>query len=86
MRSLRLSPELDEKLQRAAAINGESVSEFIRRAAPERAEETLAMRPANASRTLPVSSAERAGELGTPEMRSQAPRPKAALESDAHRL
>lgn len=42
MRSLRLDPELDEKVQRAAAIKGESVSEFIRHAADERAEETLA--------------------------------------------
>jgi hypothetical protein len=45
MRSLRLDPDLDEKVQRAAAIKGESVSEFIRRAASERAEETLATRP-----------------------------------------
>jgi hypothetical protein len=42
MRSLRLDPDLDEKVQRAAAIRGESVSEFIRHAADERAEETLA--------------------------------------------
>jgi hypothetical protein len=45
MRSLRLDPELDEKIQRAAAIRGESVSEFLRRAAAERASETLATRP-----------------------------------------
>jgi len=45
MRSLRLDPELDQKVQRAAAIRGESVSEFIRHAAAERAEETLALRP-----------------------------------------
>ncbi len=42
VRSLRLDPELDEKVRRAAGIKGESVSEFIRRAADERAEETLA--------------------------------------------
>ena len=45
MRSLRLDPDLDEKLQRAAAIEGESVSEFIRHAAEERADETLAASP-----------------------------------------
>jgi hypothetical protein len=42
MRSLRLDAELDRRVQRAAAIKGESVSEFIRHAAAERAEETLA--------------------------------------------
>jgi predicted transcriptional regulator len=41
MRSLRLDPDLDEKVQRAAAIKGESVSEFIRQAAETRADETL---------------------------------------------
>lgn len=45
MRSLRLDPDLDEKVQRAAAISGQSVSEFIRRAAEERADETLAAHP-----------------------------------------
>jgi len=47
MRSLRLDPELDEKLQRAAAITGESVSQFIRRAVADRADETLATRPSD---------------------------------------
>ena len=42
MRSLRLDPDLDKKVRRAAAAKGESVSEFLRRAAAERAEETLA--------------------------------------------
>jgi hypothetical protein len=42
MRSLRLSPELDEQVRRAAAKEGASVSEFLRRAAGERAERTLA--------------------------------------------
>lgn len=42
MRSLRLDPDLDEKVRRAAAAKGESVSEFLRRAAAERVEETLA--------------------------------------------
>lgn len=42
MRSLRLDPDLDKKVRRAAAAKGESVSEFLRRAAADRAEETLA--------------------------------------------
>jgi hypothetical protein len=42
MRSLRLDPELDQRVQRAAAIRGESVSEFIRHAAEQRADEILA--------------------------------------------
>jgi hypothetical protein len=42
MRSLRLDPDLDEKVRRAAAARGESVSQFLRRAAAERVEETLA--------------------------------------------
>jgi len=41
MRSLRLDPELDDRVQRAAAREGESVSEFIRKAAAERADRTL---------------------------------------------
>lgn len=45
MRSLRLDPELDQKVQRAAAMKGESVSEFIRHAAEERADEALTGRP-----------------------------------------
>jgi len=45
VRSLRLDPDLDEKVRRAAAAKGESVSEFLRRAAADRAEETLAGRP-----------------------------------------
>jgi hypothetical protein len=45
MRSLRLDPDLDEKLQRAAAMRGESVSEFIRHAVEDLANETLASRP-----------------------------------------
>ncbi|HEU0102347.1 MAG TPA: DUF1778 domain-containing protein [Mycobacteriales bacterium] len=42
MRSLRLDDELEDKLQRAAALRGESLSEFIRRAVDERARATLA--------------------------------------------
>jgi uncharacterized protein DUF1778 len=45
MRSLRLEPDLDDKVQRAAAIKGESVSAFIRQAASQRADETLAECP-----------------------------------------
>jgi len=43
--SLRLDPDLDEKLRRAASVSGESVSEFIRRAAEERADNTLGEHP-----------------------------------------
>jgi hypothetical protein len=42
VRSLRLDPELDELVRRAASREGESVSEFLRRAAAERARRTLA--------------------------------------------
>lgn len=42
MRSLRLSTELDERVRNAAEREGSSVSEFLRRAASERAERTLA--------------------------------------------
>ncbi len=45
MRSLRLEPELDEKVRRAAAQRGETVSEFIRNAAEARADETLGDSP-----------------------------------------
>jgi predicted transcriptional regulator len=44
VRSLRLDPDLDDRVRRAAAAKGESVSEFLRQAAAERAEETLAGR------------------------------------------
>lgn len=47
MRSVRLDKELDELVRRAAAREGESVSEFLRRAASERARRTLADRPAS---------------------------------------
>jgi len=47
MRSLRLDAELDEKVQRAAALKGESVSEFIRHAAEDRADQTLLGRPSD---------------------------------------
>ncbi len=45
MKSLRLSPELEARLQRAAAVTGESLSEFIRRAASDRADATLNAAP-----------------------------------------
>jgi hypothetical protein len=41
MRSVRLDPELDRLVRRAAAREGSSVSEFLRRAAGERARRTL---------------------------------------------
>ena len=44
MRSVRLDPELDELVKRAAAQEGSSVSEFLRLAAAERANRTLATR------------------------------------------
>jgi predicted transcriptional regulator len=44
MRSLRLDPDLEARLQEAAAVRGESLSEFIRQAVAERAETTLAVR------------------------------------------
>ena len=44
MRSLRLDPELDERVRRAATLEGSSISEFLRRAAAERADRTLSQR------------------------------------------
>ena len=41
MRSIRLDEELDKRVRQAAAAEGASVSEFIRRAATERADHTL---------------------------------------------
>jgi len=41
MRSVRLDEQTDKRVRRAAAAEGVSVSEFIRRAADERAEEML---------------------------------------------
>ena len=42
MKSIRLDPELERRLQRAAAVAGETLSRFIRRAAAERADRILA--------------------------------------------
>jgi uncharacterized protein DUF1778 len=47
MRSLRLNPELDDLVRRAAAAEDVSVSEFLRRAAAERAQRTLDRRPSD---------------------------------------
>ncbi len=47
MRSLRLAPELDDLVRRAADREGASVSEFLRRAASERAARTLGERPSD---------------------------------------
>jgi Ribbon-helix-helix protein, copG family len=41
MRSIRLDDELDTRVRQAAAAEGASVSEFIRRAASERADHML---------------------------------------------
>lgn len=46
MRSLRLDSDLDERVRRAAALEGISVSEFLRQAAAERASRSLAGDPA----------------------------------------
>jgi Protein of unknown function (DUF1778) len=45
VRSVRLDPQLEARLQQAAAIRGESLSEFICRAAAERADATLSAEP-----------------------------------------
>jgi len=45
VRSVRLDPELEALVQRAAQCRGETVSEFLRLAAQARAEATLSERP-----------------------------------------
>jgi hypothetical protein len=42
MRSIRVDDQLDTRVRQAAAAEGASVSEFIRRAVSERADHTLA--------------------------------------------
>lgn len=42
MKSLRLDPELADRLERAAAVTGETLSQFIRTAAAARADAVLA--------------------------------------------
>lgn len=46
MKSIRIDPDLQAQLQRAADARGESLSEFIRQAAAERANATLSATPA----------------------------------------
>ena len=41
VKSLRLDPVLEKRLQRAAGVQGESLSEFMRRAAADRADRVL---------------------------------------------
>lgn len=41
MKSLRLDSDLEQRLARAAAVTGESLSQFIRRAAAARADAVL---------------------------------------------
>lgn len=41
MKTIRLDPELTARLEHAAAVRGESLSEFIRSAAAEKADEVL---------------------------------------------
>jgi hypothetical protein len=43
---------LEERVRRAAAIEGESVSEFLRHAAADRADRTLAARPSEQLRDV----------------------------------
>ncbi|MBS1869189.1 MAG: DUF1778 domain-containing protein [Actinobacteria bacterium] len=62
MRSLRLEPALDERVRRAAAAEGSTVSEFLRRAAAERAERTLANR--NSDRLADVIGSVHGGGAG----------------------
>lgn len=40
-----MDPQLESRLQKAATVRGESLSEFIRRAAAERADATLDAEP-----------------------------------------
>ena len=46
MKSVRIEPALQARLQQAAAVRGETFSQFIRRAAAERADATLSAAPA----------------------------------------
>jgi hypothetical protein len=59
---LRTEPFLDERVRRAAAAEGISVSEFVRKAAAERAERTLAH--SNSDRLADVIGAVRGGGRG----------------------
>ena len=59
MKSLRLDPELERRLEAAAAATGESLSEFIRRAAATRADAVL--EPADGGLFADVAGAVRGG-------------------------
>ncbi|HEV3310780.1 MAG TPA: DUF1778 domain-containing protein [Chloroflexota bacterium] len=54
MRSIRIDPDVDERIRRAAAAEDASVSEFTRRALDERAERTLRDRPSTRERLADV--------------------------------
>ncbi len=62
MRSLRLEPELDDRVRRAASAEGSTVSEFLRQAAAERADRTLAAR--NSDQLADVIGSVRGGGAG----------------------
>jgi hypothetical protein len=62
VRSVRLESSLDERVRRAAAAEGSTVSEFLRSAAAERADRTLAHR--NSERLADVVGSVRGGGVG----------------------
>jgi Protein of unknown function (DUF1778) len=62
MRSIRFEPSLDERVRRAAAAEGSSVSEFLRKAAAERADRTLSHR--NSDRLADVVGVVHGGGAG----------------------
>jgi hypothetical protein len=59
VKSLRLDPELERRLEAAAAATGESLSEFIRRAAAVRADAVL--NPVGGGKFADVAGAVRGG-------------------------
>jgi hypothetical protein len=59
---VRLEPSLDDRVRRAAAAEGSTVSEFLRSAAAERADRTLAHR--NSDRLADVIGSVRGGGVG----------------------
>jgi len=62
MRSVRLEPTLDDRIRRAAAAEGTTISEFLRTAAAERADRTLSHR--NTDRLSDVIGSVRGGAAG----------------------
>jgi len=62
MRSVRLEPSLDQRVRRAAAAEGSTVSDFLRSAAAERADRTLANR--NSDRLADVIGSVHGGGAG----------------------